>query len=511
IGLSGSDPFGVEYKVGKSLFCNRFVRPHFDDLILQHDSVYSETVLLKPVINNDQFLYWGSTTMRVENSDLVEFLVAEYTHLRNDASSSILRKKYLNKCIVSKLISENKIMYISPVQANKFIDFPIKYMSDINEFKIDGFVVIYNVDPKFGNKDAQDDFLLLALKQIKAISHKAVVAASKCDTITQPMNISQMIVDKINLKDPKFHFWAPIVETSAISNVNIISAIQTLYSWDQKHKSINCRNYLETFLTVDRRTLAVVSRFSKILIFSHEKISRLTLDNLLTDEKYKSRTNDVINACGIKYTRKILNECKIQKIAKMKEKVIQYCLARFETCLVTVLNDPQIFEHDSNEIIFFVEFVKKEKLFDVWFEVYDISIYWEDIEFMESYIERMQKKNGSQPKIPLNILNNDRFGVLLDKHRVRLYSISQQQCLKNKLESTFSKLVGSNQLTINSTLTDTVKILQSIGESELAKCLESPLYRDVYTSYNRKLLLHAKHQLHELMFEHAKILSEIKL
>lgn len=124
IGLTGSDDKNY-FHVGKSLFCNRFVRPSFDNMILNHDSTYEEQFLAGPVISNDDFLYWGSLPMRTdESNESVDFFLLEYTNLRNSHSPSITLQKYLEKAIVDKITAKNKIMYISPEQVKKVNSFP---------------------------------------------------------------------------------------------------------------------------------------------------------------------------------------------------------------------------------------------------------------------------------------------------------------------------------------------------------------------------------------------------
>ena len=64
ISVCGNISKGVPDKgAGKSLLCNRLVRPREDELCKNHRSDVSIDEFHSPTINRTHFLYWGTRTM----------------------------------------------------------------------------------------------------------------------------------------------------------------------------------------------------------------------------------------------------------------------------------------------------------------------------------------------------------------------------------------------------------------------------------------------------------------
>lgn len=61
---------------GKSLLCNRFVRPNFDDLLHNHPSVLNHSDYGGTVVNNTHFLYWGEKCVGMDNGEEVKIQVS---------------------------------------------------------------------------------------------------------------------------------------------------------------------------------------------------------------------------------------------------------------------------------------------------------------------------------------------------------------------------------------------------------------------------------------------------
>ncbi len=62
---------------GKSVMCNRFVRPNRDDLRMNHTraAVLNHSEFGSTVINNSHFLYWGEKAVGLEDGQEVRFQV----------------------------------------------------------------------------------------------------------------------------------------------------------------------------------------------------------------------------------------------------------------------------------------------------------------------------------------------------------------------------------------------------------------------------------------------------
>lgn len=55
---------------GKSLLCNRFMKPGEDDLFLNHRSDLSIDEFHSPYINRNHLLYWGCKTIIHEDKEI---------------------------------------------------------------------------------------------------------------------------------------------------------------------------------------------------------------------------------------------------------------------------------------------------------------------------------------------------------------------------------------------------------------------------------------------------------
>ena len=77
-GLTSSSFQGLSGQgAGKSVLCNRFIRPNHDELRLEHNSVLNLSEFGSNVINNTHFLYWGEKSAGMDDGQTVKFQVRE--------------------------------------------------------------------------------------------------------------------------------------------------------------------------------------------------------------------------------------------------------------------------------------------------------------------------------------------------------------------------------------------------------------------------------------------------
>ena len=174
VGLSGSESERGSVGVGKSCFCNRFVRPHADDFFMRHLYALSHSDFSSRIVNHEHWLYWGrvskllhasapihtskpgapqfvsnatllqsrpgsdasaATTLSMpnpieSNAPRVElvFHVAEQTEfvdnetLRTCARPGARLEPYAKRCLTQKLQSPGKRMYFSQDQLGISLD-----------------------------------------------------------------------------------------------------------------------------------------------------------------------------------------------------------------------------------------------------------------------------------------------------------------------------------------------------------------------------------------------------
>ncbi|CAL2039356.1 unnamed protein product [Caenorhabditis brenneri] len=87
VGVSGSEAVKGPSGVGKSLLCNRFLRPAADEFHREHSSVLSQIDFCgSPVINKDHWLYWGSRVLSTSEASTSNVMVrvAEQTEMQSD-------------------------------------------------------------------------------------------------------------------------------------------------------------------------------------------------------------------------------------------------------------------------------------------------------------------------------------------------------------------------------------------------------------------------------------------
>ena len=129
VGLSGTEKDRGVTGIGKSCFCNRFVRPHEDEYSTNHISVISQTDFGGTIVNNDHFLYWGQVTKTANDGVDYTFQVIEQTEFIDDSSfqpfKSGKQEPYYKRCATLKLQSSEKLMYICKDQLGKIYTFCI--------------------------------------------------------------------------------------------------------------------------------------------------------------------------------------------------------------------------------------------------------------------------------------------------------------------------------------------------------------------------------------------------
>ncbi|EDV28807.1 uncharacterized protein TRIADDRAFT_52053 [Trichoplax adhaerens] len=230
VGLSGFKQNSGNIGVGKSCFCNRFVRPKADSYINNHDSaLYSLSDFNSPVVNGDHYLYWGQVVRNYEddNSRIV-YRVIEQTEFIDEqtgvpfCADDIL--PYHKRALQTNLSSDGKIAYYNSDQVSLPNGYPQDYMPD-SQLNIDGFICVFDI--KSNNSDAngyfelQFKFFQSLIDELFQVGKPFLVAATKCDeSDNQSLSvISEFISNKPNI---------PLIETSAHRNIGIDDAFRAL-------------------------------------------------------------------------------------------------------------------------------------------------------------------------------------------------------------------------------------------------------------------------------------------
>uniref|UniRef100_A0AC35EXH3 PG2 pseudoGTPase domain-containing protein n=1 Tax=Panagrolaimus sp. PS1159 TaxID=55785 RepID=A0AC35EXH3_9BILA len=190
IGLSGPDSIKGSTGVGKSVLCNRLVRPEFENFYIDHITHLSQADFSgSPVINNDHWLYWVN------------------------------------------LESHDKLMYICRDQLGAESSFETRILPD-GKTNIDAFLLVFDVSRLI---PGQSEFISNILQSLNKTKRPIFIAATKCDSIKYYLDGLQELQKIIRKKDFK-NVNQTIIETSALQNVNISELLKFVAATVDKYK-----------------------------------------------------------------------------------------------------------------------------------------------------------------------------------------------------------------------------------------------------------------------------------
>ncbi|CAD5218767.1 unnamed protein product [Bursaphelenchus okinawaensis] len=294
LGLSGTDSQKGAVGVGKSVFCNRLVRPHYNDFNTEHVSYLSQADFnCSSVINGNHWLYWGEVDL--DRSDYAgpsnRIRVIEQTTFLNDETFEPHPSRipdYCNRAVRTELESKGKLMYICRDQLGQESDFVCHELQN-GKAKVDAFAIMYDVSYVDGRMmpfqtEKVTELVNLCLKTKKPV----FLLASKCDK-QDPNGMSEfrkLCSKKEFAKTSNFH-WA---EISAFDNVNVADFLYLLAQTVDKVKNkLNMSMFVDSERLRTRRLTAVSADFNDLL---HQLVPRedfpsqqgqLSWEVLLTD------------------------------------------------------------------------------------------------------------------------------------------------------------------------------------------------------------------------------------
>ena len=216
--------------VGKSCFCNRFVRP--DSFKEKHGSMISEELWRdSPVYNGDHFLYWGAATKRHADGTKTRLQIVEQTEFFDGENISHKNdREYICRASATHFISRGKVAYrvldeeeyaipsslkSNPMRARAVQLFP---NGEFSEGKgVSGFVCLFDPTLEGENIKIQVDFLTKLINELLKTKRKIVVACTKCDEANDArIQFGANLVANIKSKKP-----IPFIQTSAKEGINI--------------------------------------------------------------------------------------------------------------------------------------------------------------------------------------------------------------------------------------------------------------------------------------------------
>jgi GTPase SAR1 family protein len=238
IGLSGPDSIKGAAGVGKSVLCNRLVRPEFENFYVNHITHLSQADFSgSPVINNDHWLYWGEAELDSDyHGKTTHIRFIEQTEFIDDETFEPLRSSrqptdYLKRAIRINLESHDKLMYICRDQLGAESAFEARTLPE-GKTNVDAFLVVFDVSRLI---PGQSEFISNIFQALNKTKRPIFVVATKCDSIKYYLEGMQELQKLLRKKEFK-NVNQTIIETSAIQNVNISELLKFIAATLDKHK-----------------------------------------------------------------------------------------------------------------------------------------------------------------------------------------------------------------------------------------------------------------------------------
>ncbi|XP_049881633.1 rho GTPase-activating protein 190 isoform X2 [Pectinophora gossypiella] len=513
VGLSGTEKEKGQLGVGKSCFCNRFVRTHADDYNVDHISVLSQSDFSGRVVNNDHFLYWGSVNKEYEDTEY-RFEVIEQTEFVDDACFQPFKvgktETYVKRCVATKIQSAEKLMYVCKNQLGIEKEYEQRLMPD-GKLSIDGFMCVYDVSLVPGRTwEKQNETLAAILQNILKLKKPVVLVTSKNDeACEQGVREAERLVQR-----KEFKGCIPIVETSSHDNVNVDQAFCLLAQMVDKTKArIKVANYAEA-LRIRRETLDFVTeaftQLIRIHVLDHKEMWSAASKRLCHYPEWikfvQQFGNDGTQVVFRRHIRRLKEERSAKKLRKQLAKLPQV-LSRMQ------LPTEELREDDWAMVI---RQLRAHRDFSLYFSEggapesgsesgsgLDSPLTRDTTLRVGERANRCQTLGQSQ-KIPYDILETNEaasvFKTYLHEAQEEQRNYEWCQQFKRLLEET-GYVTPGKQLS-------EVRVL--LMGRECYEALTEEQQQRVYDQHQRQIQRRAKHNFQELLLEHADLFYHFK-
>ncbi|XP_071955053.1 rho GTPase-activating protein 5-like isoform X6 [Antedon mediterranea] len=485
VGLSGTDKEKGSCGVGKSCLCNRFVRPEADDYYKEHICVISQSDFSGRVVNNDHFVYWGEKKL-VYEGQTYSFRIIEQTDFIDDSSFQPFRgnntRTYLNRCVSTKIGSQDKLMYLCKDQLGDEDNFK-KVTFTNGKISIDGFLIVYDASlVRQRNAEKQIEFMASLHSLLKKTGKSYVIAVTKCDE-ADDYNMHE--IEKFAQKHKIL-----LIETSANEAVNVNLAFVTLvqlidkskgtrkvvpYSEANKHRKI----------TIDR----VTDSYSAIL---KEHITNYHLKwNSMKRFEHEPAYEDYIFHLGTRQAKKRFDS----HVKKLKTNHQQHMLEQYLHLLPSVFDDifPDLNIIGQRSWSECRESLEKHERFEKWFIHLDGE--WQEHPHINQTLDN---------RIPASIFTtHDSDCESQFKNHINKLCAAKR---KERMQSDFRKLLqaSSHEVMPGKRYED---ITKHFKEEESFQELTVDERKEIYNSHQEEITQKAKNDFKELLFECAEVFT----
>ncbi|XP_037027323.1 rho GTPase-activating protein 190 isoform X6 [Bradysia coprophila] len=500
VGLSGTEKEKGQIGVGKSCFCNRFVRPLTDDYFIDHISVLSQSDFSGRIVNNDHFLYWGDVRKTSEEGTEYLFHVVEQTEFVDDATFQPFKvgkmESYVKRCTASKIVSAEKLMYICKNQLGIEREYEQKVIPD-GKLTIDGFICVFDVS-QVPNRSLEkqvefvNNIITTAMKNKKPV----LLVTTKNDEANEMyIREAEKICQRKEYKGTVF-----MVETSSHEAINIDLAFLLLAQIIDKAKT---RTKITTYQE------AAKSR-KELLDISSEAVSRLircqisdyhTLwvqgSKMLSNHK---EWTDFMELFGQEAGQRIFR----RHIKKLREENVSRRLHAYMDNFNAILHDivPDLntvnieINGDWNSVR---TFMKNHIDFEQYFFECDQAP-WTDLSDVSDLED--------EARIPFDVLDTTEAETVFKNHVNALQQEQKRLEMPKRWKKQFKKLLEEAGYVTPGKQLSEVRVL-FMGR-ECFEALSEHDCQQIYDNHQKEIVDKAKHNFQELLLEHADLFYHFK-
>ncbi|XP_044016190.1 rho GTPase-activating protein 190 isoform X8 [Aphidius gifuensis] len=496
VGLSGTEKDKGQVGVGKSCFCNRFMRSLSDDYSVDHISVLSQSDFSGRVVNNDHFLYWGDVVKVAEDGTEYQFQVIEHTEFIDDASFQPFKggkmEPYPKRCSSTKITSAEKLMYICKNQLGIEKEYEQKVLPD-GKLNIDGYLCIFDVSIVPNRSiEKQVDFVSNILNNLIKTKKPIVLVTTKNDDANeQYVKEAEKLVMRKEYKNT-----ISFVETSAHENINIDAAFLVLAQIIDK---IKIRSKIVPFVEAAKAR-------KELLDTSTESLQRLIKLHVTDYRALWSQSSkklgqhkefiNFVELFGIDATQRLFR----RHIKKLKDEQIAKKVQGYLELLPDILHDicPDIAAIINEEWSTVQQFIKQHPDFDQHFYECPEDISWVDYDFGEN----------NTTKIPYEVLETPEAETVFKNHINALQQEQRRLELPKRWKKQFKQLLEETGYVTPGKHLSEVRVL-FMGR-ECFEALSPHDCQDIYDNHQKEIIERAKHNFQELLLEHADLFYHFK-
>ncbi|KAJ8385013.1 hypothetical protein AAFF_G00195430 [Aldrovandia affinis] len=490
VGLSGTEKEKGQCGVGKSCFCNRFVRPSADDFYLDHTSVLSTSDFGGRVVNNDHFLFWGESGRALEEGPECRMHVVEQTEFIDDQTfqphRSTALQPYIKRAASTKLASAEKLMYFCTDQLGLEQDFEQKQMPE-GKLQVDGFLLCVDVSRGMNrNFDDQMKFVTNLYNQLAKTKKPVVLVLTKCDE-----GVERYIKDSHTFALAKKNLQ--VVETSARSNVNVDLAFLTLVQLiDKGRGKPKIIPYFEALKQQSQQIASAKDRYEWLVsrIVKHHNETWLNISRRMqTSSEFK----EYVFLEGTAKAKKLFQ----QHVHRLKQEHIERRRKLYLNTLPQALGSlvPDLDEIDHLSWSGVQKVLEAKRDFSHWFVVLEDTP-WE----ATPHIDNME-----DDRIPQDLLETEAAEIVYEGHLEQLRNDRKRA----EMRWEFKEKLGTSPFVTPGKPWEEARSF--IMNEDFYQWLEEPEYLDIYNRHQKEIIDRAKEDFQELLLEYSELFYELEV